>query len=172
MAFHAEPPPVQALQGSIDADHQPFVVKVAGDPDNGVPGALVGQDVQVMLKAVVDGLAQFTADQMRGNRTFVVGRDHGDADRLAGGKKLVKSDLLRLVKDDGRGMGRDFLQYPVDPARQAGLQVNLEKDFLRSGKVDYPVGGPYLGSAQGSDFLGQKARQFIGAGGIKLIFQN
>ena len=99
---------VKTLKGSIDTDQQAFVVEVAGDPDGGAPGTLVRCDFQVMLKAIVDRLAQLTANQMIRNLAPVVGRDHVDADRLSVRKELMKSNFLRLVEDDGRGLRGDF----------------------------------------------------------------
>ena len=108
MAFNVKSSLVKTLKGSIDTDQQAFVVVVAGDPDGGTPGTLVRRDFQVMLKTIVDCLAQFTANQMIRNLASVVGRDHIDADRLSVGKELMKSNFLRLVEDDGRGLRWDF----------------------------------------------------------------
>ena len=108
MAVNAISPFVKTLKGSIDTDQQTFVVEVAGDPDGGTPGTLIRSDFEVMLKTIVDCLAQFTANQMIRNLASVVGRDHIDADRLSVGKELMKSNFLRLVEDDGRGLCWDF----------------------------------------------------------------
>jgi hypothetical protein len=62
MAFQAKSTPVKTLKGSIDTDQQAMVMKITGDPDGGAPGTLVRDEVPMMLKAIVDGFAQFTAD--------------------------------------------------------------------------------------------------------------